>query len=166
MNAEARAAVLVYIGLGSNLNHPAEQIQSAFSLLAQMPETEFVARSSLYLSAPFGGVEQPDFVNAVAKFRTFLVAEVLLLQLQKIETSQGRVRGEHWGPRVLDLDLLLYGDYQINGPLLTVPHPGIRDRNFVLLPLREIDPELVIPGVARVKDIPVDESSAVISRML
>jgi len=163
---EARAGVSAYVGLGSNLDNPAEQIRSAFRYLEQIAETELVSQSSLYRSAPLGSIEQPDFVNAVAKLSTLLDAQALLAQLQQIERSQGRVYGDRWGPRILDLDLLLYGDHQISSPALTVPHPGIQHRNFVLLPLREIEPDLVIPGVARISDIPVDANNPEISQIV
>lgn len=163
MNDRQRDASAAFIGLGSNLDNPAAQIERAFELLAAVPDTEFVARSSLYRSAPFGPVEQPDFVNAVAKMLTFLNATALLQHLQGIERAQGRVRGARWGPRVLDLDLLVFSDQEIDESDLKVPHPGIAERNFVLLPLREIAPELVIPGLGCVADIAVNETGPRIS---
>lgn len=166
MNLEGRVVVPAYVGLGSNLSNPSEQVERAFEELALIPETELVARSSLYRSAPLGDIEQPDFVNAVAKLATFLDAFALLEHLQEIENLHGRVRGVRWGPRVLDLDLLVYGDRRINTAMLTVPHPGIGERNFVLLPLREVEPDLQIPGLACVSGIAVDATTPEISRIL
>jgi 2-amino-4-hydroxy-6-hydroxymethyldihydropteridine diphosphokinase len=162
---EGTAVVRAYIGLGSNLDRPAEQIERAFELLAELPDTDLVARSSLYRSAPLGEIEQPDFVNAVAKIETSLDAFTWLANLQQIEDHQGRIRGERWGPRVLDLDLLAYGDEQIRSESLIVPHPGIGQRNFVLLPLREVEPDLTIPGLAPISEIVVDETAPSISRI-
>ena len=125
-----------------------------------------ITTSSLYRSAPLGGIEQPDFVNAAALLRTHLDARALLEQLQAIERARGRERGDiHWGPRVLDLDLLAFGRLSIDEPGLTVPHPGIAARNFVLLPLREIAPDFDIPGLGRVRDLPVNDSEPRISRI-
>jgi 2-amino-4-hydroxy-6-hydroxymethyldihydropteridine diphosphokinase len=162
---ERVAIVWAYIGLGSNLSRPAEQIKRAFELLAELPDTELVSRSSLYRSAPMGDVDQPDFVNAVAKIATSLDAFALFANLQQIEDRQGRIRGERWGPRVLDLDLLVYGDEQIQSESLIVPHPGIGQRNFVLLPLREVEPDLTVPGLACISEIVVDETVPSISRI-
>jgi 2-amino-4-hydroxy-6-hydroxymethyldihydropteridine diphosphokinase len=155
-----------YIGLGSNLDGPARQLELAFDLLGEITATRIVQRSSLYRSVPFGGVEQPDFVNAAASILTQLTAQELLLELQRIETERGRDRGEvRWGPRVLDLDLLVYADQTIDEPGLCVPHPGIGERNFVLLPLGEIEPELSIPGLGRLADLDADSIEPQISRI-
>mgnify|MGYP001563118070 FL=1 len=156
-----------YVGLGSNLQLPARQIEDALGLLAEVPGTRFVAASSLYRSTPFGGVEQPDFVNAVAALLTTLPPGDLLAALQGIEHRQGRERdGSRWGPRVLDLDLLVYSGVTVDEPGLTVPHPGIAERNFVLLPLGEIAPDLVIPGLGRVAGLPVNKDEPRISRIV
>jgi 2-amino-4-hydroxy-6-hydroxymethyldihydropteridine diphosphokinase len=156
----------VYIGLGSNLDSPGRQIETAFELLDGVPDTRLIARSSLYRSAPFGGIEQADFVNAVAALLTRLSAVQLLAQLQEIERVRGRERGGvRWGPRVLDLDLLVYSYERVDEPDLTVPHPGIAERNFVLLPLRELAPDLVIPGLGRVRKIAVNKHEPRISRI-
>ena len=158
--------VKVLVGLGSNLDGPVRQVQIAFELLAAMPESELTGRSPLYRSAPFGGIEQPDFVNAAAVMTTALGAHEFLELLQGIERSRGRERDDtRWGPRVLDLDLLAYGGLSINEPGLTIPHPGIAERNFVLLPLREIAPNFEIPGLGRVQDIAVNENEPQISRI-
>jgi len=155
-----------YVGLGSNLNGPAGQIASAFDLLARIPCTRLISRSSLYRSAPFGGIEQPDFVNAAAALLTRLTARKLLDALQQIETQRGREPGDiRWGPRVLDLDLLVHGGEQIEETGLIIPHPGIAERNFVLLPLMEIAPGLEIPGLGRITAISVNNNEPHISRI-
>lgn len=155
-----------YIGLGSNLDGPARQIDAAFDSLAEIPDSRVIARSSLYRSAPLGGIEQPEFVNAVVTMLTHLDALTLLDQLQEIERQRGRVPGEvRWGPRVIDLDLLVYSTEIIDEERLTVPHPGIAERNFVLLPLRELAPDLDIPGLGRVATIPVNEREPQISKI-
>jgi 2-amino-4-hydroxy-6-hydroxymethyldihydropteridine diphosphokinase len=155
-----------YIGLGSNLDGPARQLEIAFELLDNIRVTRLIKSSSLYRSAPFGGVEQPDFVNAAASVLTQLAAQDLLIELQRIETERGRDRGEvRWGPRVLDLDLLVYSNQIIDEPGLSVPHPGIGERNFVLLPLGEIAPELSVPGLGQLSRIDVESMEAGISRI-
>lgn len=156
-----------YVGIGSNLQMPARQVDEAFSLLDEIADTRLVSRSSLYRSAPFGGIEQPDFVNAAAALLTILKPADLLAALHEIEQRQGRERDDtRWGPRVIDLDLLVYGREIIDESGLRVPHPGIGERNFVLLPLREIAPELVIPGLGRVAAVPVNENEPSISRIV
>ncbi len=135
--------VRAYIGLGSNQQNPLLQIHNALIALKQIPQTELAGYSRLYRSKPIGPVDQPDFVNAVAAIDTCLDAHALLSELQSIEQQQGRVRnGVRWGPRTLDLDLLLFGDEQFNTGRLTVPHPGLLQRDFVLYPLYEIAPDL------------------------
>ena len=156
----------VYVGLGSNLNGPAGQLEDAFGLLAEIPGARLIKRSSLYRSAPFGGIEQPDFVNAVASLLTQLTAREMLSALQQIETQRGRERDEvRWGPRVLDLDLLVYANLIADEADLIIPHPGIEERNFVLLPLREIAPDLVIPGLGRVAEVSINVDEPRISRI-
>jgi len=158
--------VPVYVGLGSNLQMPARQVDEAFDLLADIPDSRLVGRSALYRSAPLGGIEQPDFVDAVAALLTSLAPAEFLTALQGIEKRQGRERdGARWGPRVLDLDLLVFGGLTIDQPGISVPHPGIAERNFVLLPLGEIAPDLVIPGLGRVADLPVNTNEPSISRI-
>lgn len=135
-----------YIGLGSNLAEPAEQIRRACSALASLPRTQLVACSSLYSSAPMGPQEQPAYINAVALVTTDLPALELLDELQRIELSQGRERkAERWGPRTLDLDILLYGNQQIRLERLQVPHYHMHARAFVLYPLAELAPDLILP---------------------
>jgi len=156
-----------YIGLGSNLDGPARQVDTAFDSLAELPETRLIGRSSLYRSAPFGGVEQPEFVNAAASLLTLLEPAELLEALKAIERSRGREASDlRWGPRVLDLDLLVYSGLVADEDGLTIPHPGIAERNFVLLPLRELAPDLVIPGLGRVAAISVNTQEPRIERIL
>jgi len=140
----------VHVGLGSNLDDPRRQLESAFEALAALPETVLVTRSSLYRSAPMGPADQPDYLNAVAALDTELAPLALLDALQDIEQAQRRVRSRRWGPRTLDLDLLLYGDRQIDLPRLQVPHPGMHQRCFVLLPLLEVAGDIEIPERGRV----------------
>jgi 2-amino-4-hydroxy-6-hydroxymethyldihydropteridine diphosphokinase len=138
--------VRCYIGLGSNLDNPERHVTTAFEQLAEIGGCHLVTHSSLYRSDPVGPQDQPDFINAVAELHTSLEPETLLDQLQAIEQRHQRVRERHWGPRTLDLDLLLYGDRQIQTSRLTVPHPHIRERAFVLWPLAEIAADLSLPG--------------------
>jgi 2-amino-4-hydroxy-6-hydroxymethyldihydropteridine diphosphokinase len=138
--------VRAYIGLGSNLADPQAQLAKAVEALRTLPQSRLTAFSRLYRSRPMGPADQPDYINAVAMLDTRLKAEALLDALQAIETTQGRVRGpQRWGPRTLDLDLLLYGAEVIDSERLQVPHPGLAERNFVLYPLADIAPELVLP---------------------
>jgi 2-amino-4-hydroxy-6-hydroxymethyldihydropteridine diphosphokinase len=136
-----------YVGIGSNLESPQEQVVSAIREISALPDTVVTRSSSLFRSAPYGPIEQGDFVNAVAAIMTQLTAHQLLSEMRTIEDNHGRARdGERWGPRTLDLDLLVYSDEQIADDVLTVPHPGISERNFVLLPLYELAPHLIVPG--------------------
>ena len=156
-----------YIGLGSNLDNPELQLEMALAALDDIPDTSLVKYSSFYRSIPLGPGDQPDFINAVALLDTPLTAGQLLSQSQLIENRQGRVRGgQRWGPRILDLDILLYGDQVIDEPELTVPHPGIRYRNFVLMPLLELAPDLEIPGLGRVDELLDAAGSAGITRLV
>jgi 2-amino-4-hydroxy-6-hydroxymethyldihydropteridine diphosphokinase len=142
--------VRAYVGVGSNQADPVGQVRAALTELAGLPQTVVVARSSLYRSAPMGPPDQPDYINAVAGLDSGLSALELLHALQAIETAHGRVRrGVRWGPRTLDLDLLLYGNARFNFPELTVPHPGLHQRAFVLYPLEEVAAGLNIPGQGR-----------------
>ncbi len=144
---DANPATVAYIGLGSNLDEPRRQVRRALAALAQLPHSRLLAASSLYLNPPLGPPDQPDYVNAVAAIVTRLSPLALLDALQRIEQGQQRRRSaKHWGPRTLDLDLLLYGQQQLTGPRLTVPHYGLHERTFVLYPLAEIAPDLRIPG--------------------
>jgi 2-amino-4-hydroxy-6-hydroxymethyldihydropteridine diphosphokinase len=142
MRGESKA----YIGLGGNLGDAAETVRVARRAIAAAPGVRELACSSLYRSAPMGPSDQPDYVNAVMAVATTLAPLELLHALQRIEQSHGRVRtGERWGPRTLDLDLLLYDDLVLDTEVLTLPHPGIAEREFVLYPLAEIAPDLHIP---------------------
>jgi 2-amino-4-hydroxy-6-hydroxymethyldihydropteridine diphosphokinase len=130
--------IRAFVGLGSNLNDPLKQLQCAVKTLAQLPHCQVIAASSVYRSAPMGPGDQPDYYNAVLALETGLTAFELLDAMQEIETAQGRIRNAHWGPRTIDLDLLLFGDLQIDTQRLTVPHPEMHKRDFVLNPLEEI----------------------------
>ena len=133
----------VFIGLGSNLDDPKQQLRQAFSELKQLPHTDLVRHSQLYRSDPVGPEGQPDYINAVAQLSTQLRPEALLDQLQALEQAHRRIRQQHWGPRTLDLDILLFGNLQLDSPRLTIPHPHMTERSFVLHPLKEIAPSLV-----------------------
>ena len=137
-----------YVGVGSNLSDPIEQVSMGLDAVGRLPESGWFRSSSLYASAPLGEIAQPDYINAVCGFLTRLEPRALLGALLGIERAAGRDRsaGVQWGPRVLDIDLLLYGQARIDSDDLQVPHPGISQRNFVLLPLEEIAPSVRIPG--------------------
>ena len=135
----------VYVGLGSNLDDPAAQVAQAIVALGELPLTRRLDASSLHVSRPVGPQDQPDFVNAVAHLATRLSPLALLDQLQALEQRQHRVRRRHWGPRTLDLDLLLFGKRVIETPRLRVPHPEMSARAFVMVPLAELAPALVLP---------------------
>ncbi len=140
---------IAFIGLGSNLEDPPGQLQRALAAIAKLPDTQLLAQSSLYRSAPLGYPDQPDFVNAVANIATTLTPQVLLQALLQIEHQHGRERTFRNAPRILDLDVLLYDDVQLHEPGLTIPHPQMHLRAFVLLPLLEIAPDSSIPGIGR-----------------
>ncbi len=143
----------VYIGLGSNLNNPTAQLRQAIEALQHIPRTTLTRVSSLYSSTPMGPQDQPDYMNAAVQLQTSLSAELLLGHLQIIEAQQGRVRdAQHWGPRTLDLDILLFGARKINNPWLTVPHYGLKEREFVLIPLHEIAPDLLLLSGESIKE--------------
>ena len=143
-----------YIGVGSNLEDPRAQVLAALVRLGKLPNTRLVSASRLYRSRPFGPVAQADFVNAVAGVLTQLDAPTLLEELHAIERTMGRPeRHERWGPRIIDLDLLAHGCERRSDAQLTLPHPGIVERNFVLYPLAEIAPDLDLPGLGRVADL-------------
>lgn len=146
-------AVRAFVGVGSNLDDPPAQVRAAFTALDNLPQTRVVARSSLYRSAPLGPQDQPEFINAAVELETHLPPEPLLDALQAIETAQGRERTRHWGPRTLDIDLLLYGGQVISTPRLKVPHPGLPQRHFVLYPLTELAPDLEVPGMGKVSQL-------------
>jgi 2-amino-4-hydroxy-6-hydroxymethyldihydropteridine diphosphokinase len=142
-----------YVALGANLGDPPRQIERAFARIAAIPGVDLLRCSSLYRSAPLGPPGQPDYCNAVCALRTVLPPLELLHALQAIETGAGRVRSERWGPRVLDLDLLHVAGVEIATLELTLPHPEMPARNFVLIPLCEIAPTLVIGRLGRVDEL-------------
>lgn len=149
-----------FIGLGSNLENPQQQINTAIEDINTVENVQLVQRSSLYRSPPMGPQDQPDYINAVIEIETDLLAHDLLDQLQAIEQQHGRVRKRHWGERTLDLDILLYGQQVITDDRLTVPHPGIAERAFVIYPLVEIAADWTVPGKGQVtslvQDCPAD----------
>jgi 2-amino-4-hydroxy-6-hydroxymethyldihydropteridine diphosphokinase len=159
--------VVAYIGLGSNLENPRRQVESALLELAKVDGCGLQDYSSLYRSKPVGPQNQPDYVNAVARLTTRLEPEALLDALQDLERRHHRIRGGlRWGPRSLDLDLLLYDDRVIDTPRLRVPHPEIANRAFVLVPLREIAPsELDIPSVGSLQDLPANPGEGEVERL-
>ncbi|WP_136681619.1 2-amino-4-hydroxy-6-hydroxymethyldihydropteridine diphosphokinase [Neptunomonas sp. XY-337] len=142
-----------YIGLGSNLDDPIAQVTRAFAELAQLPHCTLLAQSSIYRSDPVGPQDQPDFINAVALLETTLAPEQLLDALQAIEQQHRRIRKQHWGPRTLDLDIILFGDAVIDTERLQVPHPFATQRNFVLWPMAEINSELIFPPQRPISDL-------------
>jgi 2-amino-4-hydroxy-6-hydroxymethyldihydropteridine diphosphokinase len=142
-----------YVGIGSNLGDSRARVEAAFDALGAIADTMLVARSRLYRTHPFGPVQQGDFINAAAGLLTRLPAGKLLAALRAIEAAQGRIRAERWGPRTLDLDLLVYGDRCIAEAEIVVPHPGIAERGFVLAPLNDIAPALAVPGMGRVEEL-------------
>ncbi len=143
-----------YVGVGSNLSDPQSQVLAAIAKLATLPLTRVVLISPRYASHPMGSVVQPEFVNAVVALLTQLGAPELLDALRGLERAFGRPeRREKWGPRIIDLDILVYGRERRSDPELTLPHPGIAGRNFVLYPLGDIAPDLDIPGLGRVSQL-------------
>lgn len=145
--------ITAYIGIGSNLGDPHEQVAQAFKALEALPETRLAGRSPLYRSAPVDAPGQPDYVNAVAAVETALSAPQLLEALQAIETRQGRARPFARAPRTLDLDLLLYGDVAFASTQLTLPHPRMHERAFVLRPLLDLDPRAEVPGRGAAREL-------------
>lgn len=137
---------IVYIGLGSNIEQPYQQIKNAIIALNKLPDTQVQADSGYYISRPMGPDDQPDYVNAVVEINTSLQAADLLKHCQQIERQQGRVKKRHWGERSIDLDILLYADQQVRSDDLTIPHPGIGQRDFVYIPLLKLNPGVEIPG--------------------
>ena len=147
----------VYIGLGSNLAEPLRQLQSAIEAIRGIPATQVAAVSPFYISDPLGPADQPRYVNAVAALDTDLAPLALLDALQAIELEQGRVRkDERWGPRTLDLDILLFGERQLDEPRLTVPHYHMHARAFVLYPLADLAPDLRLPDGRSLSELLAD----------
>lgn len=169
MTTDANESVVAYVGLGANLGDAAATLRAAFGHLNALPSTRLDAASRLYRTPAWGLRDQPDFVNAAARLETRLSARVLLDALLGIERDFGRRRADdgsdRWGPRSLDLDLLLYGDARIDAPGLHVPHPYLHRRAFVLWPLREIAPDTEVPGLGRIRGLadalPAEEASGI-----
>lgn len=147
------AASDAFVGLGSNMADPSAQLAGAVARLAALPKTELVAQSPFYSSKPVGPQDQPDFVNGAVWLRTELTPLELLDQLQATEQAHGRERIQHWGPRTLDLDLLLYGDETITSERLTVPHAELTNRDFVIQPLLDLDPQRHLPDGRRLASL-------------
>jgi 2-amino-4-hydroxy-6-hydroxymethyldihydropteridine diphosphokinase len=147
--------VVAYVGVGSNLADPVSQVRQAVHELAGLPDTALIASSVLYRTAPVGPADQPDYVNAVVSLETRLSPRGLLDALQGVEGRHGRVRdGTRWGPRTLDLDILLYGDLTLAEPGLQIPHPEMGQRAFVLVPLADLAPGgLLVPGAGTLADL-------------
>ena len=152
---------LAYIALGANLRKPEQQVMAGVEELAMLPDSRLAAVSSLYRSAPVGYADQPEFVNSVAAIETALSPRALLEALLAIERRYGRVREFQNAPRTLDLDIVLYGEAAVSEPGLTIPHPRMHERAFVVVPLAEIAPEAIVPGRGRVAELlaSVDASS-------
>ena len=145
--------ITAYIALGSNLNTPVEQLHAALKAISQLPNTHLVTTSSFYKSKPLGPQDQPDYLNAAVEISTALSPLALLDELQRIENGQGRVRLRRWGERTLDLDILLYGDEIIQTERLTVPHYDMHNREFVIVPLAEIAPNLILPNGQKLAEL-------------
>ena len=142
-----------YVGMGANLGDPRAQLLAAWDALGRIPDTHVIARSSLYRSAPIGYANQPAFLNCVARLETALPAQGLLTRLQAIERNLGRARSFANAPRTIDLDLLLYGTETLATPDLTLPHPRMHERAFVLVPLLELDPGAIVPGRGKAAEL-------------
>jgi 2-amino-4-hydroxy-6-hydroxymethyldihydropteridine diphosphokinase len=148
------SAARAFVGLGSNLGDPVNQVRLALNELSQLSRTRLLRQSAFYRTPPWGNTDQPEFVNAVAEIETGLSARQLLDSLLSIEARAGRVReGLRWGPRLIDLDLLIYGDTRIDEANLHVPHPRMHERAFVMVPLAELEPSLVLPGIGNLADL-------------
>lgn len=146
--------VPAYVGLGSNLQDPPARIDAAFEALGSLPGSLLISRSPHYSSRPMGSVAQPDFCNAVAALLTQLEVHAFFEQLRALELRLGRTPPrERWGPRIIDLDLLVFGSHVSTHESLRLPHPGIVERNFVLYPLCDVAPDLLVPGAGRVADL-------------
>lgn len=146
-------SVIAYIALGSNLHNPEKQVCDAAQAIQRLPSTEFITQSSLYKTPPLGPHNQPDYINQVIAIKTALSADELLDALLTLEKTMGRVRDVRWGPRIIDCDIILFGDHVIQSDHLTVPHPEMKNRTFVLRPLAEIAPDLVLPSGETVQQL-------------
>ena len=158
-------AAIAFIGLGSNLADPLVQVRQALTELESIPGTRVIARSSFYRTSPIGYLKQPDFINAVASVQTTLQPQALLGALLAIENRHGRRRAMRNAPRTLDLDLLLYEEDVLDQDTLTLPHPRLHERAFVLAPLAEIAPETMVPGHGRVRDLLARADCSGVSRI-
>lgn len=147
------STVTAYVALGSNLDDPAAQLRRGLDALAALPDTVLVRSSSFYRSAPVGYADQPDFVNAVAELRTALAPRALLDALLEIERRHGRVRDFPNAPRTLDLDIVAYGALTVSEPGLAIPHPRLHERAFVVVPLEEIAPDALLPGLGTAREL-------------
>ncbi|MEA2574187.1 MAG: 2-amino-4-hydroxy-6-hydroxymethyldihydropteridine diphosphokinase [Chloroflexia bacterium] len=151
---------IAYLGLGSNIGDRELYLRAALEGLGKVEGTRVIAASGMYCSKPWGNVDQPDFVNMVASIQTRLEPGELLTACKRLEREAGRTVGERWGPRVLDIDILLYDDLTLNGPSLTIPHPRMWQRRFVLMPLAELLPDLRDPGCRPVGELLESEEIA------
>lgn len=158
-SARTRPVARAFIGLGANLGEAELALKSAVSGLRQLQHTRLTALSSLYRSAPLGPAGQPDYLNAVACLETSLTPHVLLTAVQALENAHGRTREVRWGARTLDLDVLLYGHDVIHTPDLVVPHPELKNRNFVVIPLLELAPDLSLPDAILLASLPAARDS-------
>jgi 2-amino-4-hydroxy-6-hydroxymethyldihydropteridine diphosphokinase len=147
------AGTIAYLGLGSNLDNPESQLQVALHAIGKLPNTELLRTSRTYVSKPWGKLDQPDYLNMVAEIRTGLTPHMLLRHCKHIEQEQGRIETERWGPRQVDLDVLLFGGRTIRTASLVVPHPRMWERAFVLRPLAELRPDLKSPGGSPIIDV-------------
>ena len=157
---------LAYVALGSNLGEPRQQVRDALAALAALPDTRVTRRSALYRTPPWGVLDQPAFINAVAELATTLSPETLLSEMLAIERRAGRVRAERNGPRTLDLDLLHVEGVRRDDPQLTLPHPRLAERAFVLLPLNDVAPQLQLPGLGSVAELLAQVDPAGCERLL
>lgn len=143
-----------YVAIGSNLGDPLKNVRDSFAQLAAIRSSRLIARSRFYLTAPLGPQDQPHFVNAAAGLLTLLNASELLSELKRLEQALGRATPiVRWGPRIIDFDLSVFGTEQLTTDRLTLPHPGVPVRNFVLYPLQDIAPDLDVPGHGRVREL-------------
>lgn len=157
---------LAYVALGSNLGDPRQQVLDAMAALDGLPDTCVLQRSALYRTAPWGVLEQPPFINAVVELETALSPQALLQHLLAIEQRAGRIRAERNGPRTLDLDLLHVDGVRRDDPQLTLPHPRMAERAFVLLPLNDVAPALSLPGLGHVAELLAKVDPAGCERLL
>ncbi|MFU9137334.1 2-amino-4-hydroxy-6-hydroxymethyldihydropteridine diphosphokinase [Erwinia tasmaniensis] len=155
----------VYLALGSNLADPLHQVHDALDALDKLPSTQRIATSSFYRTPPYGPPDQPDFLNAAVALNTQLTPEALLDATQRIELEQGRVRKkDRWGPRTLDIDIMLFGHLRLNTPRLILPHYDMHNRAFMLLPLLEIAPDAALPDGQRLNDLLAELDTSAIRR--